>query len=1333
MSDAKRHRGILSRSLGWLAGGVATLLILLAVVVGLARLLLPLAPDYQDQIRRFATDATGFDVRFEGLSASWPLRGPEVRLSAVRVATLKDHRTVLDARELTVGVNLWRLLVERRLRPGRIAVSGASVRAERLPSGLWLVNAVPLEELLRRPRNQPLPHLDLELRNIELLLLDASRLEPRVALQVEQLELEIAPKQISFDAEVDGGDGLGAGIELAGSLPASVLPLDVAPAQTSAPETRAWGVRLTGADLDVARWLRVLANESVPLRSGRGGLEVQVGFTGLAPQFFSVDLELGPMAWEGVTASDNNYQRLDVQADWRATPGGWEATLGKFVVKRGTKIYPAGSGSVRYLRATDGPGTLSASADRVRLQDLWPVLWSVASTGLRRDLLPERLEGELRDFRLTASLPVGRPPTYVVEAAIRGLGLVMPAPGWAVTGVTGTLRADQAGGRVDLNSGAGLVRFPALFRSDIRTTTATGQLGWKNSERGLEVLGDELHIATADAESRSKVRLIFPKTGSVFVDIAARFTASSAPAALNYLPLMRFKPGVVNWLDRALVAGSVPKAELLWQGPLRGFPYAAGDGRFRAEFTLADAVLDYAPDWPRLQGATGTVIIDRVSLTSLENRGSVGGIPFEDAEIRVANLVRDAELEVVAADQVELGQLLGFLRQTPVAALLGPTMESVTGSGKVAAAIDLRVPIASPKDYRLIGTFGLVDAELGLRGVDFGLTGLDGTVRLDTNRLVADRLAARFLDEPVSIAVRAARPAEAELVQVAEVRGETPAGKLAAAFSLPYAERLAGSVAWNATVQVPARRSGRPFAIQITSDLEQFTSTLAPPLTKAVGTPEPLRMEVRLPERGLMQVSGRIERGFSWALQFLSGSRVIAGTLPSTGQARVSRAGESRAKAGWRLERGALRSGRVPVGLPVVPGLEIGGKFTDLRFEDWFPGRGSSASAGDGGPPDLLRQIEIDVDTFAILGWVFRDAKLNARRASGDWLVGVRGPSAAGTVTVPVDQADDVPIVLDMQRLWLLEADPAVGGAAADPRKLPAVRASVGDFALKEMRLGRLRADLAQRGDGVVVDPLVTESPTFGINGDATWVVEANDVNQQRSELRLQLKSTKIGPTLQALGYNPVVEGEKASVNLDLFWPGGPSEDFLNSAGGRVVLDLDKGQFLPVDPGGGRLVGLLSIATLPRRLGLDFSDVLDKGLAFDQVKGEFRLDKGSAFTCNLGLEGPVTDIAVLGRVSIRDRSYDQLAVVRPHVSDLLAVGGFVGGPVVGGTVLLISQIFRKPLSSLGESYYRVSGSWDRPIVDKVQKSQVDVTPIQDCERYLAEALKELPPEAELTR
>jgi len=1286
-------------------------LICLAILVGFARLLLPLAPDYQDEIRRFASEATGFDVRFGQMTATWPLLGPEIRFTNVRIATLKDGDPVLDAGELGVGLNLWQLVVERRLRPGRISVSDASVNVEHLERGTWLINAVPLEDLLLRPAGQPLPRLDLQLKNIEVVYIDAARLEPRVDLRIDQLNLDLGPDVIDVDAEIEGEDGLGKGIEVAGSLPAAFFQRAAPDAVTSGPAVApslAWEMRVTGEELDVARLLRILANEPVPLMSGRGKIDLRAGFAGLQPRNATAELALGPTIWEGVSTAENNYRRLELQAGWKALSDGWEATLGRFAVERGNKASPVSTGAIRYIRRDGAPGKVTASADNVRLQDFWPVIWSLGSTGLRRDLLPERVEGMVRRFKLTASLPAGKPSAYLVEAGLEGVGITMPEQGWAVRGVTGNVRGDQDGGRITLNSAGGLVRLPMLFRTDIRTTRATGNIGWKYSERGIEVIADDFRAATEDATGRSNVHLIFPREGSVFVDIAAQFTASSAPAAVNYLPLQKFKPGVVKWLDEAIVAGAVPQAELLWQGPLRGFPYEKGDGRFRVEVSLADLVLNYSPDWPRLQDASGTVIFDSVSMNSVQNKGSIGGVPFEDIQIGIANLVHDAELDVAATDTVQFGQLLNFLRQSPVAALLGPALETVTGGGNVNTGINLQIPIMHPRDYRLTGNFGLAGARLGLKNVDFGVTELQGVVRLDSNRLVTDNLAARFLDEPVSIRLRAARVDEPGLTQVAEIQGTTPAAKLAAAFSLPYGERLDGSLAWDATVQIPERDAGRAVSIQVTSDLKGLASNIAVPLTKAAGEREALDLEVRLPERGILQLDGKVQRGISCALQFVRGA---SGT-------------------GWRLERGALHSGMAMARLPEEPGLEIGGTFETLRFEDWFPGGGGTGSQSAG--RDLVRHIDIEAGTFAILGRVFRDTRIEGTRAAGEWRVAVRGPTAEGSIKVPVGAAPEAPILLDMERLWLLESEAGAGGGGSDPRNVPAIRASVGDFALNEMRLGRLTADISQRGDGVVVDPLELASPTFDITGNVTWVVENGDFSQQRSEARMQLKSTNLATTLRALGYKTVAEGEKATMTADLFWPGGPSDDFLNDAGGRVVLDMDKGRFLAVDPGGGRIVGLLSIAMLPRRLGLDFSDVLDKGLAFDRVKGEFRLDAGNAFTCNFGLEGPATDIGIVGRVSFRDRSYDQLAVVRPHVSDVLAVGGFVGGPVVGGTVLLISQIFRKPLSSLGESYYRVTGAWDQPVIDKVQKSDVDITPFKDCERYLAEALKELPPEAELS-
>ena len=117
-----KNRSRISRWLGWLATIVAAGLIVLAVLVGIARLLLPMAPEYQDDIRRFANEATGFDVQFGRLSASWPLHGPEIRFFDVQIRTRDGQQPVLDAAELSVGINLLQLITERRLLPGRVSV-----------------------------------------------------------------------------------------------------------------------------------------------------------------------------------------------------------------------------------------------------------------------------------------------------------------------------------------------------------------------------------------------------------------------------------------------------------------------------------------------------------------------------------------------------------------------------------------------------------------------------------------------------------------------------------------------------------------------------------------------------------------------------------------------------------------------------------------------------------------------------------------------------------------------------------------------------------------------------------------------------------------------------------------------------------------------------------------------------------------------------------------------------------------------------------------------------------------------------------------------------------
>jgi uncharacterized protein YhdP len=193
---------------------------------------------------------------------------------------------------------------------------------------------------------------------------------------------------------------------------------------------------------------------------------------------------------------------------------------------------------------------------------------------------------------------------------------------------------------------------------------------------------------------------------------------------------------------------------------------------------------------------------------------------------------------------------------------------------------------------------------------------------------------------------------------------------------------------------------------------------------------------------------------------------------------------------------------------------------------------------------------------------------------------------------------------------------------------------------------------------------------------------------------------------MRALNYAPVMEAKHTEITAKLSWPGGFDSDFPGRASGTVTVSADDGQLLSVQPGAGRMLGLFSVAALPRRLALDFSDLTDEGLSFDKVHGDFELREGNAYTSNLLLRGPAAEIGIAGRTGLGVRDYDQTAVVTGNLGASLPVAGaLAGGPAVGAALLLFSQVFKEPLKGMTRGYYRITGPWENPVIERVDAAQ----------------------------
>ena len=203
------------------------------------------------------------------------------------------------------------------------------------------------------------------------------------------------------------------------------------------------------------------------------------------------------------------------------------------------------------------------------------------------------------------------------------------------------------------------------------------------------------------------------------------------------------------------------------------------------------------------------------------------------------------------------------------------------------------------------------------------------------------------------------------------------------------------------------------------------------------------------------------------------------------------------------------------------------------------------------------------------------------------------------------------------------------------------------------------------------------------------------------ADLKFDLRSDAIDEVLRVFGYTPNLVAKASHFSGAVAWPRVPAGLELSQAVGSIDIALERGSLKAVEPGAGRVLGLVNLYALPRRLLFDFRDVVSEGLGFDELKGSFKLAEGDAVTDNLDIDGPSLKVQMRGRIGLAARDYDQKVTVFPDLSTGVTVGAaLLGGPIAGGILLVAQQLFDKPFNQLGKFSYRVTGSWDDPTVIK---------------------------------
>ena len=129
-------QAILQRLIKVVTYTAAGIVILLAIAVGLFRLFLPRLPEYQEDIKSWASAAIGMEVQFSGMNARWGLDGPEIEFYSAELISLDTRTRVVAAEEVSVGIGLTRFFTDRKAVVDRIVVRESSIEVRQLENGL---------------------------------------------------------------------------------------------------------------------------------------------------------------------------------------------------------------------------------------------------------------------------------------------------------------------------------------------------------------------------------------------------------------------------------------------------------------------------------------------------------------------------------------------------------------------------------------------------------------------------------------------------------------------------------------------------------------------------------------------------------------------------------------------------------------------------------------------------------------------------------------------------------------------------------------------------------------------------------------------------------------------------------------------------------------------------------------------------------------------------------------------------------------------------------------------------------------------------------------------
>jgi len=1273
----------------------AAVVVLVATLFAAARLLLPYADQYNAEIGERLSSYLEQPVLVRALDAEWDGWGPSLVLRDAALLDAMGEHPVLQLEKIRLGLDLLNSVRQWQPVFSHITLVGVDLVLTRSKLGEFSVEGVSARnnEAGRKPEDTA--RVMAWLFSQGQLGLENSNITWRDEMGAGRV-LQFSAVNISLRND-DNRHQLDASLALPRNLgKLLVLRVDMRgdPLQVKGRHTQLY---LAGEHVHLTELFEAQSLAGVDVSAKSASFRVWAGWKDGGLQQIKGNADVNGVALMPIgSAADNAtdkkallLDRVTADFDWQKIDKGWQFEANDLLLARQSRQWQPSRVSLKFMETEEAGAALNAYTSFLQLEDVTRLLslFSVGGENVQKPLSAIRPRGEIRDVEI--HWQAGDVPRYRAYARLQNAAINAWRAVPSAQKIDGELWLNSEGGQVALQRAAVILEFPDLFRWPLTVDELRGNVAWQQDGQSWRVIGRKLEASNKDITASATLDLVQDDAKkSPFMSLLVNARDGDGSQVARYLPTGIMSPNAVNWLDEAIVGAHIVSGGALFHGRLNEFPFDRGNGRFEVNFTTENATLNYAENWPLITGIAANVHFLGRSMSIEAQKGKIFSNDIQWAKVSIANMTATPMLlkvegEVQGSTQEKLDYLMA---SPPLYTAFAQHLKGMKAKGNSLLNLSLLLPVGGDDPVQVNGWLAMKENALSIPPLGQVLNDVNGRLEFFQAGLRAKNIQAELFGQATQINITTDETRFNPKVRI-RARGMFDAPDLAARYLPSAKELLAGDGEWNISFDIPlgedtAKNTTIPrvAVLQVRTNLKGIEARLPPPFDKTAEEAGSLELRIDFPPEQLPVLRVNYEG-------FVDGIFALGDVSPDKALSD-SAIVENSFRGEIRLNGGAAE-------MPTAPGLRLAGWMDTISLDDWRNLQLTTTT--DDASMSLFNSADVAVRKLELYGQQLHNVRFRLASVKDGLQADIDSKELKGRILLPNNLRAN-PVRANLDYCYLIETNE--GNGMMDPRTIPGLDFHIADFRYKNRKFGSMRLETARVADGVRIEQLVLKPRSTTITARGGWYVRGK---QQYSNLQMHVESRNIGHTLKALDYVGGINKGKGSADIELKWPGSFAD--VNAAGvqGKMSLSLKDGYLLDVDPGAGRMFGMLSIQALPRRLLLDFSDVFKKGFGFDRIRGSFTIEGGDAYTNNLYMDGPAARVEIAGRTGLVEQDYDQLVTVTPHVADSLPMLGVLAAtPQVGAAILAFQKLLQPQIDDATKKQYTITGRWNDPVIKKVK-------------------------------